>query len=161
MHLVRGREDGSKSEAQHVPGATIAPTAFSLPSPWTNYRMVTMRSVLALTLVVGIYVVGPAICLSSTEEHTCACDQAACPCVPSDDAHQCHDDPCPDDTIRPEDDSSDQPAPLPCSERLAALLTHLSADEDVPASTCSSRAAAPVSLSWREVFAFQGLPLLI
>ena len=121
-----------------------------------------MRSILALVLVFGVYVVGPAVCLAGTDAHACACDEATCPNCQSDPSHSthgCHDDPCPDVSLRLEqDDPSVHQPSAQCLEQLAALLDNSPA---LPALSFTCCGSSPLPVQWREVFAAEGLPLLI
>jgi hypothetical protein len=66
-----------------------------------------MRKLAATILVLWVFLVGPTLCVAGVEIHACGCEEGRCsPCnsAPCEGSHGCHDDPCPADVCRPEQD---------------------------------------------------------
>jgi len=117
-----------------------------------------MRFVLALMLVVFVYVGIPAGCLAATDAHACACADESCPSNDSGESgHECHDDPCPDPTLRPEGGDQEIQAPQRQFPVLGAWLDPSSHFH----SFFHGVDAVLRQKGWQAAFAIEGLPLLI
>lgn len=121
-----------------------------------------MRSVLGLVVVFYVYIAGPALCLAGVDLHACGCSEASCPehsTQPCRTTHECHDDPCPDLSRPPEQDDSGIDKPAAHTHDGVATLSETCLA--VPSLTAVPAVSAPPAAAWRELFASQGLPLLI
>ncbi len=68
-----------------------------------------MRSLAALCIAFWVLVAMPTLCLAGAFAHCCGCDEATCPECQTQDCqktHGCHDDPCPRDVTRLDQDDA-------------------------------------------------------
>jgi hypothetical protein len=129
-----------------------------------------MRQVLSILVLTWVFVLAPGFCLGAIGTHDCGCGEAGChDCQPqpgeAPHSHGCHDDPCPKDVCRTEPDVLTEvklsAGTAGTVEIVATFMPAALTDNLDLGGPCKPHSDPPPRLLWADLFALNGLPLLI